>query len=100
MIDCKKSAPFDDAGTTKSNYVGDNVVGMNTSLPRVIPAIDAKLGLNYNKPVYSGVLTADIGWLWVNYINALPYSNDTQNTPGIPASFEVQGLYFGLNYTV
>ena len=88
------------AGSTKSNYVGDNVVGMNTSLPRVIPAIDAKLGLNYNKPFYSGVLTADIGWLWVNYINALPYSNDIKTTPGTTSSFEVQGLYFGLNYTV
>ncbi len=88
------------AGTTKSNYVGDGVIGLNTSLSRVIPAIDAKLGLNYDRPVYSGILTADVGWLWVNYINVLPYSNGTANTPGTPSSFELQGLYFGLNYTI
>lgn len=88
------------AGTTKSNYVGDGVVGLNTSLSRVIPAIDAKLGLNYERPVYSGIITADIGWLWVNYINALPYASGPGKTAGNTSSFELQGLYFGLNYTV
>ena len=52
-------------------YVGDGVIGLNTSLSCVIPAIDTKLGLNYDRSVYSGILTADVGWLWVNYINSI-----------------------------
>ena len=87
------------AGTTKFNYVGEEVVGMNGSLSHVIPGLDAKLGLNYDYQLPQGVLTADIGWLWVNYINVLTYSFSAQNSPGTPSSFEVQGLYFGLKYT-
>lgn len=86
------------AGNSKSNYLSDNVLSINSSQNRVIPSLDGKLGFNYNYAFRHGELNLHMGWLWANYINTLGYLNSFAEEPNTTSSFEIQGLYFGLKW--
>jgi hypothetical protein len=87
------------AGSAKSSFLGANVVTIGYDRAMVVPEIDAKLGVTYSHPISSGSITADAGWLWVNYFNPIVSANiapsvvSNQNN-----NFGIQGLYFGLKW--
>jgi hypothetical protein len=70
----------------------------NTGL---VPEIDVKLGAQYNHSLNQGTLSADIGWMWINYFNSTLYLQSLNSTLRNPrnANFSLTGLYFGLKWT-
>lgn len=65
----------------------------------IVPALEMTLGLNYYCRLKEGLLTLDLGWMWINYFNAqqgLDYNAQTV----IFGDFGLQGLRFGLNWMV
>jgi hypothetical protein len=88
------------AGTTKTNVsIISSNFGKSSSLSRVVPELDAKLGLTYNHVISQGLLSVDIGWLWMDYLNALGSISLGGYIPAPTSNFEVQGFYFGLKYS-
>jgi hypothetical protein len=57
--------------------------------PCVVPEVDGRIGANYTYEFIHGDLHADVGWLWVNYFNALSSEN---------YSLGFQGLFLGLKW--
>lgn len=86
------------AGTSKinqtftTNITGLNLVALNGSTTAIVPALDAKLGFNYNVVLGQGNLLIDAGYMWVNYFNAIT------TTQLDSSDFGVQGPYFGVKW--
>lgn len=88
------------AGMTKATRTYNNMINMSgtsipynglaaISRPRVVPELDARLGVKFEYFRPSGHLVADIGWLWVNYFGALTCNEQ---------NFGIQGLVVGLKW--
>ena len=60
----------------------------------ILPAVDAKLGLNYTYTMQKGELVLDAGWLWVNYFDAI----NSLSIPANSGNFGAQGVYFGAQW--
>ena len=74
----------------------DNFHGSST---QIVPDLEAKLGLTYTYAMAQGDLSLDVGWMWVNYFNALAYEGAAAGAPlGQTTNFGVQGLLFGLKW--
>jgi|GEM_PF-458979 len=85
---------------------GAKVIGyVNGSSTQIVPDLEAKLGVTYTYAMAQGDLSLDVGWMWVNYFNALAYQSQGSATVGTAGSlagnttnFGVQGLLFGLKW--
>lgn len=96
------------AGSTKNSfYVTDNdanglrtrysdVTSYNSSISRVVPELDGKLGFMYTYAMAQGDLSLDVGWVWASYMGALSSNNDIAGSDD--HNFGIQGLYFGLKW--
>lgn len=58
----------------------------------VVGELDANLEARYTKSLSYGDLSANVGWLFANYMNAFSLQRNDEN------SFGIQGLYFGLKW--
>ena len=82
------------------------VNSFNGSSTQIVPDLEAKLGLTYTYAMAQGDLSLDLGWMWVNYFNALAYqaqgAAEMTTTVGATSvsstNFGVQGLLFGLKW--
>ena len=65
----------------------------------VVPELEGKLGLTYDYATSMGDLTLDVGWMWVNYFNALKASTTLQGgaTP-TDVNFGLEGPYVGARW--
>lgn len=92
------------AGSTKNSIYAldaniDNVQTWtlyNSSISRVVPELDAKLGFMYTYAMAQGDLSLDVGWVWAGYMGALSSNNDIGGA--YDHNFGIQGLYFGLKW--
>lgn len=91
------------AGTSKySNTYTNNILsrsvtasGSNTT---VVPELEGKLGAAYSYATAQGDLTLDVGWMWINYFNAVR-STDSYLLDGPDVGdFGLNGVYFGLKW--
>lgn len=72
----------------------------NASYFAITPGIEAKMGASFTHSLAQGALTVDTGWMWVDYVNALPYRLVLSSVQSAPreADFAVQGPYVGLKW--
>lgn len=76
----------------------------NGSATTIVPELEAKLGLTYGYAMAQGDLSLDVGWMWVNYFNALNRPNYTGSVTSAPSTvttesdFGVQGPFIGLKW--
>lgn len=78
----------------------------NTSATNLVPELEGKLGLKYDYSMAQGDVTFNVGYMWVNYFNAV--TTNGYNTTSIPSSttpmpndyanFGLNGLNFGLKW--
>lgn len=83
-------------GNSKFSQVAlDNngdITGVNTgSKKQITPAVEAKLGVKYNYAMAQGDVALDVGYMWVNYFNALEDLNSSYD-------FALSGPYVGLKW--
>ncbi|TAL64837.1 MAG: hypothetical protein EPN84_02610 [Legionella sp.] len=74
---------------------------LNGSKDAITPELEAKLGAAYTYAMASGDLTLDLGWKWVDYVNALHGRNFPVSGFGtalFETDYALQGLEFGLHY--
>lgn len=88
-------------------YAANQIFGVNnyklSNRNVVVPELEAKMGLTYDRKFRSGSLGIDLGYLWMNYLNAITSYTGTGaifSSIGIPAAtnFNLNGLYFGINW--
>lgn len=75
--------------------------GRGIKMSTIVPELELKLGVDYSHPFATGYLTAEAGWMWVNYFNAALYDNYNlvANSVNVNKSdFGLQGLFFGLKW--
>ena len=77
------------AGSNRTSQSTDGST-ISTHQMRIVPELDGHVGTTYDFYLSQGVLSADISWLWINYMNA--FAHESYN-------FGLQGLYFGLKWT-
>ena len=92
------------AGSSKfSNSFANNLLARTTtasgSSTTVVPELEGKLGAAYSYATAQGDLTLDVGWMWINYFNAM-HSASGQDLTNSPKSgdFGLNGVYFGLKW--
>jgi len=68
----------------------NNFGSVNTSQMWIVPEFDARVGTQYDYHLSEGLLSAEISWLWLNYVNA--FTHEAKH-------FGLQGLYFGLKWS-
>lgn len=91
------------AGTSKysntvSNVLNGRSITSSGSSTVVVPELEGKLGAAYSYATAQGDLTLDVGWMWINYFNAVRSQgtrllDDTQS-----GDFGLNGVYFGLKW--
>ena len=69
----------------------------------VVPELDGKLGITYDYAFSQGKLTADLGYLWMNYLKSISSYTGigiVASSVGIPTqtNFNLNGLYFNLTW--
>lgn len=104
-------------GTAKQSVAGYNdFVFLTTTYPYstgnysqshngvVVPEVEAKLGVKYDYPLAQGSIGFDLGYLWINYLNAIVsqvgadvYSSAI--SASTTTNFSLNGLYFGVKWT-
>lgn len=85
---------FSRESTTNTNpqtFTSDNGASTTT-----VEELEGKLGLSSVSHLTTGDLVFDIGWMWVNYFNAIQFANANGRTD--VSNFTEQGLYFGLKW--
>ena len=92
------------AGTSKfSTSFTNNLLALTTiasgSTTTVVPELEGKLGAAYSYATAQGDLTLDVGWMWINYFNAIRSvsGQDLTNSPK-SSDFGLNGVYFGLKW--
>ncbi len=66
----------------------------NGSRTTVVPEVEAKLGAMYNYAMGSGDLTLDVGYMVVNYFDALQFAPASDTS----TNFSLHGPYFGAKW--
>ncbi|WP_131783838.1 Lpg1974 family pore-forming outer membrane protein [Legionella gresilensis] len=72
-----------------------------SSFVSLVPEIDAKLGAAYTFGTPQGNFTLDVGYMVVNYFNALHFSNldlNTAHETRLSSDFGLHGAYAGLKW--
>lgn len=84
---------FSSNWNTVTPIYGSYISGSRT---QITPELEAKLAASYNYLFAFGDLSADIGWMWVSYLQAL-----AESFPGVAtahSNFGVSGPYVGLKW--
>lgn len=92
-------------GTSRfdAGYVAENVnlvlASRYRAIKKIVPAVEAKLGLNYAYNMPQGVLNLEGGYQVINYFNALQ-AQPLQNLAGptLSTNYGLFGPYFGFKY--
>lgn len=92
-------------GQAKTSFIERNTIDgatinaiLSDSKTQIVPELEGKLGIKYDYALAQGDLTMDVGWLWIDYLNAQTgFLSEGQNTV-IAQDFGLQGLYFGLKW--
>lgn len=89
-------------GTSKTNSTRGNLVFPPPTViylnrTQVVPEVDLKLGLQYDYALSNSKLSADLGYMWVNYFSPISQLNPFFNNFD-SSNFTLQGLYFGLKW--
>lgn len=78
---------------------GDLVDTSYTSVNHVVTEVDMKLGLQYDYALTNSTLSADAGYMWVNYFQPLAQRAALLSVSSLESSnFGLQGVYFGLKW--
>lgn len=82
-------------GIPNYNYRYNNVI---------VPEVEAKLGVAYNYQFAKSNLGVDLGYLWMNYLNAISSYTGigiVGSSVGQPATtnFNLNGVYLGINWS-
>lgn len=92
------------AGTTKYNN-GNGSLFSARSRTQIVPELEGKLGARYTYAMSSGDLTLDVGYMWVDYINARSTLVATSSAGTVTANsltnrddFGLSGVYAGLKW--
>lgn len=85
-----------------SPFVTGNYYQSLTSI--VVPELAAKLGAQYDLPLEHYLLSFDIGYMWVNYLDAImSYSGNgivfANVGTNLTANFNLNGMYLGMKLT-
>jgi len=75
---------------------------LSYSRTTMVPELEGKLGAKYNFSMAQGDLGLDVGYMWVNYFNAVNHGRVVPAVPALPVvhsdDFALNGLYFGLKW--
>lgn len=86
-------------GSSKFNYQSTEhppLFGRTGHAQTIVPEIELKSGIKYSYPTSHGDIGLNLGWMWVDYIDALHFGD---NDLAHRAPFSLQGGYFGLNWS-
>ena len=78
--------------------VGTTAYGANGSAAQIVPELETKVGATYTYAMAQGDLSLDLGWMWVNYFNALAKGTVLGYGDVRSTSFGVQGPFVGLKW--